>query len=1034
MTGEEVDQGLATDLDSPPSLAEDLNEALGQTVEGGGIEEASEAASQAQGNEDTYSLPDDRQKALEKNGIGQGASSVSGMERKTEEVTQKDQRKPFVNLFPKNRMPSTDSKLNFVKLEEGPKIIIQDEDIQGLNIPWEKKPSWHHGSGWIIFQFSTMKDLTQILENGPYIIYGRPLLLKTLPRYFGFENEAISTFPVWVQLRHVPLDIWCSRVFEKICSKLGKLVQMDQLTTKRERVTYARCLVEIDLAKDLTHSASLQLPGGVEKAVKDIRPVPKPAGTNSEKGKELEATGPKEGGKQSLNPRKGTSKGTEWVIKKTKASRSQPSSHESRDKAGGTVVGKTLEAKTANKFRVESRKVLALYLLWYWPVMTSLVLAYYDFFASSIPPPSTIYPRVSFKSSTKLGGESKSLARHSSTSSSVKFGGVTKMVFKSWRTSSSSSVVGLPTSSSSSACRLSNFFAFLKVGPALPPFALWELLTGLANAVTRIGSIEDWFPFFFLVFNPLDLTIGAAPSIITSRTLLLTTRHNNLQPEPQELNCAPPAQQFSTRNTTQPLMQLRSKPSLNPQAAASKSQFQILGSRVKQPPDKAVISTPTPLTAMGEEGKKRKGKKNQEKDGKSVDFADFCATMGVTPQTQSSNDHAFWNIRALNKPLKQNGILKYMRKNKVSIMGVLETTLSQHYLDGIARKKFKAWKVDNNFQLNPNGRTLVFWREDRVILEVIEKTEQVMHCLVTCKISSKKNHLSFIYAFNTVVGRRPLWDNIRRFDFPGKFSNHSPCTVSLFDEEDRGATPFKFFNMWAKHDKFLEIVGNTWRMHLRGTAMYKFCRKLKAVKVPLKDLNKQYFSHIAARAEAVEEDLIRAQQSKNHIASISMEEGSRTTSSKQVSEAFVQFYKVLLGSKGECTNLNRGTVLKGKLLEAEQASLLLREVSDEENKSALFSIVADSRLTIIDKITDYISAWAGANLSYAGRAELVKSVLQGVECFWLTILSIPAGAEESKASMAKDGLAKFHNSQALIYSMAGAEGEATDQRQTPRSY
>ena len=60
------------------------------------------------------------------------------MERKTGEVTQKEQRKPFVNPFSKNRISSIDSKLNFVKLEEGPKIIIQDEDIQGLNIPWEK--------------------------------------------------------------------------------------------------------------------------------------------------------------------------------------------------------------------------------------------------------------------------------------------------------------------------------------------------------------------------------------------------------------------------------------------------------------------------------------------------------------------------------------------------------------------------------------------------------------------------------------------------------------------------------------------------------------------------------------------------------------------------------------------------------------------------------------------------------------------------------------------------------------------------------
>ena len=116
---------------------------------------------------------------------------------------------------------------------------------------------------------------------------------------------------------------------------------------------------------------------------------------------------------------------------------------------------------------------------------------------------------------------------------------------------------------------------------------------------------------------------------------------------------------------------------------------------------------------------------------------------------------SFWNIRGLNMSLKQNGILKYMRKNKVCIMGVMETKLSQQHLDGIIRKKFKAWQADNNFQLNPNGRILILWKDDKVSLEIIEKTDQVIHCLVTCKTSSIKIHLSFVYAFNIVVGHRP---------------------------------------------------------------------------------------------------------------------------------------------------------------------------------------------------------------------------------------------------------------------------------------
>ena len=231
-------------------------------------------------------------------------------------------------------------------------------------------------------------------------------------------------------------------------------------------------------------------------------------------------------------------------------------------------------------------------------------------------------------------------------------------------------------------------------------------------------------------------------------------------------------------------------------------------------------------------------------------------------------------------PLKQNGILKHIKKNKVCIIGVLETKLTQQSLEGMLRKKFKFWKSENNFELNPHGRILILWKEDKATLEIMEKSDQVIHCLVTRKSSSIKFHLSFVYAFNTIVGRRPLWDNLRRFgsdcvgpwmilgdfnnvlsndekvnglpvssyatrdfrnccydtdmsdmsssgvfytwsnnsiwckldraminrkwvldgliaqaryDFPGKLSDHSPCTVTLFDDNDRGATPFKNF-------------------------------------------------------------------------------------------------------------------------------------------------------------------------------------------------------------------------------------------------
>ena len=49
-------------------------------------------------------------------------------------------------------------------------------------------------------------------------------------------------------------------------------------------------------------------------------------------------------------------------------------------------------------------------------------------------------------------------------------------------------------------------------------------------------------------------------------------------------------------------------------------------------------------------------------------------------------------------------------------------------------------------------------------------------------------------------------------------------------------------------------------MQIRVSAMFRFCRKLKALKGPLQSLNKHHFSHISARAMAAEEDLAQAQQ------------------------------------------------------------------------------------------------------------------------------------------------------------------------------
>ncbi|XP_042404042.1 uncharacterized protein LOC121993799 [Zingiber officinale] len=49
---------------------------------------------------------------------------------------------------------------------------------------------------------------------------------------------------------------------------------------------------------------------------------------------------------------------------------------------------------------------------------------------------------------------------------------------------------------------------------------------------------------------------------------------------------------------------------------------------------------------------------------------------------------------------------------------------------------------------------------------------------------------------------------------------------------------------------------------------------------------------------------------------------------------------------------------------------------------------------LMDALSRKISIWPKLTLSYAGRVQLIQSVLQGVECYWMSILPLPMGVVE----------------------------------------
>ncbi|KAI5653645.1 hypothetical protein M9H77_30832 [Catharanthus roseus] len=155
---------------------------------------------------------------------------------------------------------------------------------------------------------------------------------------------------------------------------------------------------------------------------------------------------------------------------------------------------------------------------------------------------------------------------------------------------------------------------------------------------------------------------------------------------------------------------------------------------------------------------------------------------------------------------------------------------------------------------------------------------------------------------------------------------------------------------------------------------------LKTLKGPLKELNNKDYTHISSRAEVARKKLKQQQAllqdyptnqnaKKNFIASLTKRDGSLTTSKEEVQEEFLSFYVGLLGTKQDNHGFHDAVIEDGPRVTPNQANLLVTDYG-----------------TLLDKVAKTLLAWPGLNLSYAGKLEVISSVVQGIEAFWLGIL------------------------------------------------
>ncbi|XP_070046216.1 uncharacterized protein [Nicotiana tomentosiformis] len=120
---------------------------------------------------------------------------------------------------------------------------------------------------------------------------------------------------------------------------------------------------------------------------------------------------------------------------------------------------------------------------------------------------------------------------------------------------------------------------------------------------------------------------------------------------------------------------------------------------------------------------------------------------------------AIWNIRGLNKPFKQKEFKLFLNKNKVDLIGCIETRVKEPKSKIILNKIVPGWEACYNYPNAVNGRIWLLWKR-HLRVQIISIAEQLIHCTVE-ETTGFSTHLTIVYAKNDLQQRDTLWNELR---------------------------------------------------------------------------------------------------------------------------------------------------------------------------------------------------------------------------------------------------------------------------------
>lgn len=113
-------------------------------------------------------------------------------------------------------------------------------------------------SGIYLFKFENEADRDSFLTQGAWFYGSRRILLRPWSDDRSVEKFDSRTFPIWIQLPRLNLNLLNPLCLSKIASIIGHPISTDKMTTQHERLAYARVLIEVTMPKVLPNFVEIR--------------------------------------------------------------------------------------------------------------------------------------------------------------------------------------------------------------------------------------------------------------------------------------------------------------------------------------------------------------------------------------------------------------------------------------------------------------------------------------------------------------------------------------------------------------------------------------------------------------------------------------------------------------------------------------------------------------------------------------------------------------------------------------------------------